>query len=116
MDISGYIIFPYPIAYIPRYIISLINYPHANPTSPPSQPYFHHPHHQVVFRLNFFPFMNIVAGLLVIAIGADGVFILHDLKEEAKLKHPGHDPVSCHVVVTLCHVSCGVLEIDLNPK
>ena len=40
--------------------------------------------YMVVYRIPFFPFMNIVAGLLLIAIGADGVFILHDLKEEAQ--------------------------------
>ena len=43
--------------------------------------------YMVVFRIPFFPFMNIVAGLLLIAIGADGVFILHDLKDEAQQEH-----------------------------
>ena len=40
--------------------------------------------YMVVFRVPFFPFMNVVAGLILIAIGADGVFILHDLKDEAR--------------------------------
>ena len=43
--------------------------------------------YMVVFGIPFFPFVNIVAGLLLIAVTADGVFILYDLKDEAQQKH-----------------------------
>ena len=43
--------------------------------------------YMVVFGIPFFPFINIVAGLLLIAVTADGVFIMYDLKDEAQQKH-----------------------------
>ncbi|KAK2174347.1 hypothetical protein NP493_810g01041 [Ridgeia piscesae] len=63
--------------------------------------------YMVVYRIPFFPFMNIVAGLLLIAIGADGVFILYDLKEEAQ-RHDKDASLETAVLKMLKH---GALSI-----
>ena len=40
----------------------------------------------VVLRLEFFPFINILAGLVLIAVGADDVFIFYDSWVQARLE------------------------------
>ncbi len=44
--------------------------------------------YHIVFRFNFFPFLNIMAGLAVIAIAADDVFLYNDAWKEMKQKYP----------------------------
>ncbi len=41
-----------------------------------------------LFRLAFFPFMNLLAGLLLIAVGADDMFILNDIWQQHQRGHP----------------------------
>ncbi|CAH1783052.1 unnamed protein product, partial [Owenia fusiformis] len=43
----------------------------------------------VIFRFTFFPFLNIFAGLILIAVGADDVFVYFDIWHEMKRKMEG---------------------------
>ena len=42
----------------------------------------------MVFRFTFFPFINILAALLLIALGADDLFIFYDIWRDEKVENP----------------------------
>ena len=41
-----------------------------------------------VLRMQFYPFVNVLGALLLIAVGADDVFIFNDMWEQSKLEQP----------------------------
>ena len=41
-----------------------------------------------IFRVGFFPFLNLIAGLLIIGITADDVFILYDIWQKVRMHQP----------------------------
>ena len=41
-----------------------------------------------IFRLKFFPFINLLAGLVLIAVGADDVFIFYDTWKQVRMDDP----------------------------
>ena len=69
--------------------------------------------YHVVFQFKFFTFINLLACLLLIAVGADDVFILHDIWQKARTEvkakdDDGGQSIELLTSVTLRH---GVLSI-----
>ena len=55
----------------------------------------------VIFRFKFFPFLNLITFILLIAIGADDVFIIHDTWKQTQFESQGH--LVTHIDLTLKH-------------
>ena len=55
----------------------------------------------VIFRFKFFPFLNLITFLLLIAIGADDVFIIHDTWKQTQFESQGN--LVTHIDLTLKH-------------
>ena len=55
----------------------------------------------VIFRFKFFPFLNLTTFILLIAIGADNVFIIHDTWKQTRFESQGH--LVTHMNLTLKH-------------
>ena len=80
--------------------------------------FFYH----IVFRLKFFPFMNLLSGLVLIAVGADDVFVFTDiwLQEKAHFKEEHgvkalHSGDLCTILIkTFKHASLSIFVTSLS--
>ena len=69
----------------------------------------------VVFRFPFFPFINILAGLLCIAVGADDVFILRDIWNSFLINEEGVvNDLEKVVSMTLKHGALSIFVTSLT--
>ena len=70
----------------------------------------------VVFRFVFFPFMNLLAGLLLIAVGADDVFIIRDIWMKYSYDEEGNKVADIERIVskTLNHGILSILVTSLT--
>ena len=66
-----------------------------------------------VFRIEFFPFINIISGLILIAIGADNVFVFYDAWKEAK-KSDRNIPLENQVSRTFSHAAVAITVTSLT--
>ena len=67
----------------------------------------------VVFDFQFFPFINIFVILIVIAIGADDVFIFYDTWKAMKVKYPDKD-IEFWLAKTMDHAALSVFVTSLT--
>ena len=66
-----------------------------------------------IFQIKFFPFINILAGLILIAIGADDVFIFFDAWKHAK-KDDEQIPLENRIARTFNHAAMSVMVTSLT--
>ena len=66
-----------------------------------------------VCRMTFFPYLNLLAGLVLIAVGADDMFIMYDCWEQAKAKDP-NAPIQKILEKTLHHAALSVFVTSLT--
>ena len=69
--------------------------------------------YHVVFGLRFYPYLNLLAGLVLIAVGADDVFIMNDCWEHARARDP-HAPMQKILEETLHHSALSVFVTSLT--
>ena len=66
-----------------------------------------------VCRLTFFPYLNLLTGLVLIAVGADDMFIMYDCWDQAKSKDPDA-PIQKILQKTLHHSALAVIVTSLT--
>ena len=69
--------------------------------------------YNLVFGIDFFPFINLLAGLILIAIGADDVFIFYDTWDQVK-KQDGNIPLDVLVAKTFSHAALSIFVTSLT--
>ena len=69
--------------------------------------------YHLVFGIDFFPFINLLAGLILIAIGADDVFIFYDTWDQVK-KQDGNIPLDVLVAKTFNHAALSIFVTSLT--
>ena len=69
--------------------------------------------YHVVFRISYFPFLNLLTGLILIAVSSDDVFVFVDIWNHSKSEHPSYTLFD-HVYHTLYHAGMSVLVTSLT--
>ena len=69
--------------------------------------------YHLVFGIDFFPFINLLAGLILIAIGADDVFVFFDTWDQIK-KQDGNIPLDVLVAKTFNHAALSIFVTSLT--
>ena len=69
--------------------------------------------YHVVFQIEYFPFMNLLTALILIAVAADDVFVFVDIWEHSLSEHSSYD-LSERVHHTLYHAGTSVLVTSLT--
>ncbi len=69
--------------------------------------------YNLIFGIDFFPFINLLAGLILIAIGADDVFIFCDTWEQVKKQTKGL-PLDIVVAKTFNHAALSIFVTSLT--
>ena len=69
--------------------------------------------YHLVFGIDFFPFINLLAGLILIAIGADDVFIFFDTWDQIK-KQDSNIPLDVLVAKTFNHAALSIFVTSLT--
>ncbi len=69
--------------------------------------------YHLIFGIDFFPFINVLAGLILIAIGADDVFIFHDTWSQIKTED-SNIPLDVLVAKTFNHAALSIFVTSLT--
>ena len=69
--------------------------------------------YHLVFQINFFPFINLLGGLILIAIGADDVFIFYDTWQQVKAKDSSQ-PLASIITQTFNHAALSIFVTSLT--
>ncbi len=67
----------------------------------------------VVFRFTFFPFLNLLSGLVIIALVADDVFLYYDTFQRMKMKYPSGN-LSLWTTETMRHAGLSIFVTSLT--
>ena len=69
--------------------------------------------YHLVFQISFFPFINLLGGLILIAIGADDVFIFYDTWQQVKAKDSSM-PLGSLITQTFNHAALSIFVTSLT--